>query len=256
MAIEPDSVGRYELAGFFNLREGGGMPAGEGRIRLGRLLRSDFPSAVNSEANGFFRELPLAAVVDLRDLDEAKASAHLFQDAGFEVIERPIFTGSVASMATGVPSIEQLYTTMVQRFAPQVASAVGDVADAIGSGAVLVHCWAGKVRTGVVIGLVQSLLGVRDDDVVASYARTQANLSGKWLQTMRARLKELAIHNPQFAGVDEDEIEPLLVGSPPEAIQSMLDRVREASGSVEGFLLDNGLTAQQAGKLRSDLLER
>ncbi|MFT3944728.1 MAG: tyrosine-protein phosphatase [Ancrocorticia sp.] len=256
LARPADSTGKYQHAGFYNLREAGGLPTANGRIRTGRLLRSDFPAMISTDAAAFFRELPLAAVVDLRDPDEIDTNPKAFWDAGFSVVERPIFSGSIASMTTGVPAVEELYLTMLERFPVQLAAAVGDIADSVESGAVLVHCTAGKDRTGMVIALIQSLLGVRDDDVITTYARTQANLSGEWLVGMYRKLRHLAANDPRFANLDERDLDPLLVGSPPEAMRSALDWIDRTSGSAETFLRDNGLEADQVGALREVLLER
>ncbi len=173
-----------------------------------------FPSAISLDAAEFFLGLPLGVVIDLRDPDEIDTNPKIFWDAGFSVVERPIFSGSIASMTTGVPGVEQLYLTMLERFPVQLAAAVGDVANSVEGGAVLVHCTAGKDRTGMVIALIQSLLGARDDDVIATYARTQANLSGEWLIGMHAKLRQLAQRDAQFAQLNVSDLDPLLAGSP------------------------------------------
>ncbi|MFN8047670.1 MAG: tyrosine-protein phosphatase [Ancrocorticia sp.] len=249
-----DSTGKYPHAGFYNLREAGGLHAANGRIRTGRLLRSDFPSAISLDAAEFFLGLPLGVVIDLRDPDEIDTTPKVFWDAGFSVVERPIFSGSIASMTTGVPGVKQLYLTMLERFPVQLAAAVGDVANSVEGGAVLVHCTAGKDRTGMVIALIQSLLGARDDDVIATYARTQANLSGEWLIGMHAKLRQLAQRDAQFAQLNVSDLDPLLAGSPPEAMRSALDWIDRTSGSAETFLRDNGLEVDQVNVLREVLL--
>ena len=254
-ALPADSTGKYQHAGFYNLREGGGLPAANGqKIRTGRLLRADFPAVIGPDATEFFRGLPLATVVDLRDPDEINTNPKVFWDAGFAVVERPIFSGSIGSMTTGVPDVEQLYLTMLEHFSRQLATAVSEVANSMESGAVLVHCTAGKDRTGMVIALIQSLLGVRDDDVIATYSHTQANLSGEWLTGMHAKIKKLAQRDPQFERVDLKKLDPLLAGSPPVAMRSALDWIDRTSGSAEFFLRDNGLEAEQVSVLREVLL--
>ena len=53
-----------------------------------------------------------------------------------------------------------LYEDMVVRGGPQLVRAVDTVAEYIADGPVLVHCVAGKDRTGLVVALVQAALGV------------------------------------------------------------------------------------------------
>ena len=57
---------KYDLTGFYNFREGGGMAAGEGRVRTQHLLRSDFPQSFGAESVEYMQEVPVSAVIDLR----------------------------------------------------------------------------------------------------------------------------------------------------------------------------------------------
>ena len=57
---------KYDLTGFYNFRDGGGLPARAGRLRTQRLLRSDQPSSLDSQDVDYLWDLPLAMVVDLR----------------------------------------------------------------------------------------------------------------------------------------------------------------------------------------------
>ena len=57
--------------------------------------------------------------------------------------------------------IVELYEDMVVRGGPQIVRAVDTVAEYIADGPVLVHCVAGKDRTGLVVALVQAALGCR-----------------------------------------------------------------------------------------------
>lgn len=246
---------KYDLEGFQNLREGGGMKARGGRVRTGRLLRCDFPTSLDAEDIEFFKELPTRAVIDLRDTDEMAASPRYFADAGLPVVERPIFAGSIASIMEGGASVEKLYLHMLQGSAKQLGQAVHDVAQALPDGAVVVHCTAGKDRTGVVIALVQAVLGVSDEEIVENYRQSQKNLSGEWLQQKIAQLRQAAKSHPELAKIDVSAFEPLMVGSPPEAIMAMLSQVRAQSGSVEQFLIESGVTNADLEQIRAALID-
>ena len=56
------------------------------------------------------------------------------------------------------------------RGGPQIVRAVDTVAEYIADGPVLVHCVAGKDRTGLVVALIQAALGVPRDSIIAEYA--------------------------------------------------------------------------------------
>lgn len=246
---------KYDATGFYNLREAGGMPATGGRVKTERILRSDFPDSLDGEDVEFFQEMPLTAVIDLRDAEEVQMSPRLFKDAGFNVVEMPVFAGSAMSMAKDVPSVEELYLYMVQSSPSVLTEAVVQIADATGKGAALVHCTAGKDRTGVVCALTQAVLGVSDADIVKNYTQSQKNLSGAWLTQKEAQLKALLASTPQAAGINVDEFLPLLTGSPASAIEGALAAVRKEHGTVEGFLLANGATRIDLTTLRGNLIE-
>ena len=245
---------KYDLTGFYNLREGGGLKAGSDRLRTERLLRSDFPSSLDGEDQLFFSELPLSAVVDLRSEMERLSSPHFFKENGFRVINRGIEAGSAASMMSGHMTIEKMYLEMLQHSPKHLTDAVIDVADTIGEGAVLVHCTAGKDRTGIVIALIQWLLGVDEDAIVESYSLTEQNLDGPWLQR---KIKEIPKALAKIPGAEHFEVDtliPLMTSSPPAAMELVLKTIREGYGGPADFLVANGAKESDFEKLGDALL--
>lgn len=139
----------------------------------------------------FFQGMPLVSVLDLRTPEEVALSPRFFANAGFDVVSLPLLSGSVASMLKDVPSVGQVYLEMLAASPKELTAAVIAIADATGEGAVLVHCTAGKDRTGVVCALVQAVLGVSDQDIVANYVLSHDNLEGAWVRSKEEELKEL-----------------------------------------------------------------
>jgi protein tyrosine/serine phosphatase len=107
---------------------------------------------------------------------------------------------------------------------------------------VVVHCVAGKDRTGVVCALTLSLLGVSEDDIAAEYALSSANL--------RRYLDRLLAENP---GHDNPDAFPL--DTPAEVMHRFLAGLRAEHGSVERYLTGAGLPAGRIESLREHLLE-
>lgn len=245
---------QYELTGFYNFREGGGMAAGNGRVRTQRLLRSDFPQSFGPEDTEFMQEVPLATVLDLRTDAEIASQPRYFKDAGFSVVEIPILTGSIKSMMANIPTVSELYQSMITESPKQLAKAVSAVAAAVPNGAALVHCTAGKDRTGVVIALTQELIGVNDKDIVANYILTQKNLQGAWLAKMQANMQKMMSKVPNVGGIDIAAVTALATGSPAEAIQGVLDTIRKEHGTVKNFVLANGVTQDEIDALRAELI--
>ncbi|WP_182142767.1 tyrosine-protein phosphatase [Schaalia sp. JY-X169] len=133
---------------------------------------------------------------------EIESQPRYFKDAGFNVVKIPILSGSIKSMMANVPTVSDLYQSMIASSPTELAQSIAAIATATQSGAALVHCTAGKDRTGVVIALTQALLGVSDDDIVANYVQTQANLQGAWLAKMEANMKDMMAKVPDSGSID------------------------------------------------------
>jgi len=59
----------------------------------------------------------------------------------------------------------------------------------------IIHCTAGKDRTGVICALILSLCGVDDEVIASEYALTEIGLPQEWKETVIAHLME----NPELA---------------------------------------------------------
>ncbi|KAI1187821.1 tyrosine phosphatase [Nemania serpens] len=111
----------------------------------------------------------------------------------------------------------------------------------------LVHCTAGKDRTGVIVALALSLCGVPDEAVVHEYNLTEIGL--------RSRLEELVQHvsrNPKI-GIDVEGARRM-VGAK-EAMLGTLAHIRARYGSVEQCVIDLGILAPEGiAQLRKNLI--
>jgi protein-tyrosine phosphatase len=237
------------VRGFANLRDVGGYRAGDDRITRWRtLLRADMPLDLDPSAVAPFVGLLARTVVDLRDDDEVTDAPSVFTHPRFEVVRRPIFDGSAASFVERRVTLTELYAHMVSTCGRTLALAVRAIAESDPDAAVLVHCSAGKDRTGIVVALALSAVGARRADVVTDYTLTEGRLSGPWLDR---RLRELGAHH----GADLSGSAELVGGSPAAAISSALDLVDAGWGSATGYLLEHGLTACDLERLTTRLTE-
>ncbi|KAB1659403.1 tyrosine-protein phosphatase [Pseudoclavibacter chungangensis] len=174
------------IAGTHNLRDLGGLPASGGVVAPGRLYRSDALSGLDDSGLVAFAALGIDRIVDLRDAVEIERQPTRLGPAGPEIVHVPVFRAAdpaemLRSMGGSGPDLDGLYAAMLTAEGAHLAEAVTAVADAP-TGAVLVHCTAGKDRTGVVVSLVLALLGVPEERIVDDYAATEHNLSGEWLR--------------------------------------------------------------------------
>jgi protein-tyrosine phosphatase len=238
---------RIPIPGTYNFRDVGGYRVDGGVIRSGKLFRSDGLHALGEDGKQRLRELGVKFIVDLRDDAEADALPDDLDGLDVEVLRLPVFEGSGASHATIGGTLTDLYAKIVLQHTGAVAEALREIADT-GDAAVLVHCTAGKDRTGIVVALALLAVGVDRATVVADYAQTQANLEGPWLERMLALV---ASHGVEVT----PDLRVIMGGSPPKAIESVLDLVERDFGGVRQYLLAAGLDEIELAKLRSVLVE-
>ena len=213
-----------EIDGLFNVRSSSAAAPW--------LVRSGAPEALTDSGADALRRLGVTMIIDLREGDEAGVSTH-----GIQVVSVPLY-GETAP-ATG--HLEDVYESLLRDRGTALAAAVGAVADA--DGAVLVHCTAGKDRTGLVVALARLAAGHDASDVIDDYV-----LSGATVRPIREP-HALAIAEGQPATLRAQTLR-LHLDSPREAMVHALD-VIDRLGGAPRYLLDNGLDEQQLHRLRA-----
>ncbi|MFC9559889.1 tyrosine-protein phosphatase [Agromyces sp. NPDC056965] len=238
---------RIPVPGTYNFRDVGGLPALTGTVRDGVLFRSDGLARLGDAGQAKLRELGVGIVIDLRDENEARMMPDDLGDLDIEVLRLPVFEGSGASQGMAGISLEALYERIVTQHASVVVDALREISTA-GDRAVVVHCTAGKDRTGVVVALALLAVGVDRESVVADYASTEANLAGEWLDGMVELVKRHGVP-------DSPALRTLMGGSPREAIDDLIDLIEREHGSIREYLLASGLELGALGALETLLIE-
>ncbi|WP_431280247.1 tyrosine-protein phosphatase [Leifsonia poae] len=235
------------VAGTYNFRDVGGYQADGGTVRFGKLFRSDGLHSIGDAGKRKLRELGVKVVIDLRDDFEIEAAPDDLDGLDVDVLNLPVFEGSGASQATIGATIADLYAKIVLQHTDVVAKALREIADT-GDAGVVVHCTAGKDRTGIVVALALLAVGVDRETVIADYAQTEGNLQGAWLDKM---LELVAEHGVEVT----PDIRVIMGGSPPEALEGVLDLIDRERGGVHKYLLDAGVDELELAKLRSVLVK-
>lgn len=238
---------RIPVTGTFNLRDVGGYPVPGGTVRSGKLFRSDGLSKLGAEGKAELSKLGVRVVIDLRDEFEASLMPDDLDGLDVETLRLPVFEGSGASQSMAGVSLEALYEKILGQHSDVIVAALREVA-ATGSDGVLVHCTAGKDRTGIVVALALLSAGVDRETVLADYARSEANLGGEWLDGMLGLIAQHGV-------AETPELRVLMGGSPPEALDAALRSVENTHGSIGQYLRDSGLSALELAQLRSVLVE-
>lgn len=243
--ITPDAGPAIIIEGTHNFRSADGYQLAVGRVRPGALFRSDALHRVSDAGKAQFAAQGIVRVIDLRSDDELLHAPTALTAAEVETIHHPIFAGGTPPLSGGSISLGALYRHIVTERADRLTDAVRLIADAP-SGGVLVHCTAGKDRTGLVIAAALAAVGVPREQIVADYAASADNLAGEWAERM------LAGATAQFGELDADTRE-LITGSPSAAMADTLDFVATHAGSIEALLRAHGLEADALVRLRARL---
>ena len=196
-----------------NLRDLRGLRTEDGRIvRRGVLYRSEVP-LVGPTRGPDVAVWPPATVIDLRMPEEFLGPHPLAGVAAVHSV--PLGAGLAPAMAdarTGRADLGRAYRQLVREATAEIAASSRWWPPR--PGPILVHCTAGKDRTGIVVAVLLRAIGVRRTDVLADYLRTEPNLPRLWA-ALRA------------AGVPEPEHRALL-GVHRGALEAVLDEIEAA----------------------------
>ncbi|MCK9249507.1 MAG: tyrosine-protein phosphatase [Solirubrobacteraceae bacterium] len=237
---------RIAIPGTFNLRDVGGLSTAAGPVRSGVLFRSDGLANLDDDGRAAFAALGVRTVVDLRQAREAEQHPSALPDDGPERHHVPVFAvaGELGIDMDRLADIGVLYRALLDRCAEGLTAAVRRLA-APGALPALVHCAAGKDRTGMVVALSLSLAGVPDEQIVEDYSFTARLLSGD----VRDRLEREAIE----AGL-ATQLLAVAMDAPAPAMAETLTHLREAHGGAEAYLLRGGASEEELQRLRDALV--
>jgi protein tyrosine/serine phosphatase len=262
-----------DLEGLANLRDVGGMPTTDGgEITAGRLLRSDNLQALTPGDIDRLLELGLSDVVDLRSEYEVESEGpgplaghpqvHIHQHSLFQEWREGVGEEKPAQLSDERPEelpdealpwvdlapsvqvdhpVASFYLSYLVDRPDSIVASLRHIAEA--EGATLVHCAAGKDRTGTVVALALKLAGAETDAVVADYAA-----STERMQAILDRLMASETYADNLRGRPLSSHE-----THAETMKMFLEHVDAEYGGVDGLLAQLGWTDEDTARMRAKL---
>jgi len=288
--------GWIQLDGAVNVRDLGGLPTEDGRTTLARrLLRADnLQDLSEADLRLLVDDLGVRQVLDLRTAAEIdlEGPGPITRESAVTVSELTLYpeagkrtdalTEDVTGVSGGEGGADQLPWTS-GRHEPEEIDAderpavihylgylrhasvnIVESLRAIGArsdGATLVHCAAGKDRTGTVIALALLVAGVQRKHVVADYAR-----SGEVIGKIMARLATTPTYAADVSDAEGNPVTDLNMDPVtwaaianrqrprPETMERLLEILDERAGGPIQWLTDAGLTQAEQQAIRAHLL--
>ena len=234
-----------DFEGIENFRDFGGYDTAHGRpLKRGLLYRSANHAYATEADLARMRALNVAAIIDLRRTDErTREPSRRWADCQAAIIENDIASehpdwAQSMKRATLTPQwflddgvayyrrgpFEPRHVDLWTRYFRTLAEAPG---------AIVVHCAAGKDRTGMICALTHHIAGVHDDDIMADFLETnnEARMARK-MSFLGPWLKE---HTGHIVG---DDALRVAVGVHADYLNTAFGVIRERHGSVDGYLSD------------------
>ena len=249
--------------GIHNFRDYGGYAGTHGTLKQGMLWRSGQHGGATPADLAGVSELGIVTVIDLRGDSERQMMPCLRHDsfdglvlfapgetAGSELAPHEEAGKGITTADEAHAAMTKLYVNMPYRDVLVRSLTLYFEALATRDGPSLLHCLAGKDRTGLAAALLHRLLGVHEDDVMADYLLT--NAAGD--QQRRIAAAAGSIRERYGAQITEDAIVALM-GVDERYLHAATASIADRYGSTEAYAeAVLGVDAARRAALRERLI--
>lgn len=248
------------LPGTINLRDFGGYATrAGGDVRRGRLFRSGHMAHLTPAVHADFHGLGIHTICDLRRPEERAQEPTPFPEHSPRRVEIPIDPGSAIAMRSALADadlhLEDRIRYMVEINRELARDHAEDYARmfeallAVETGGFLVHCSAGKDRTGFGCALILHVLGVPEETIVEDYLATNdhVDIEGRVIPMLRRWHGDRPL--------PDRETIMALAGVRPEYLRAALAVIEDEFEGMDAYLERTvGLDADARALLRGRLL--
>lgn len=244
------------VEGISNFRDLGGYgPRSKGGLRPGIVFRSANTSTVTEAGIEAMRSLGIKTVFDLRSETE-RERVGTARIPGIEVRWTPVFQKQDSSPAAlakryshffdPTAGFEQAYREILSKGGPAYREIMLHLRDRPHDG-ILIHCTAGKDRTGVICSLILLLMGLDKDTVSREYELTTHGMAGEIGRILAAIDRDM----PTTA--DRDGVAHMLTSKYDSMLRASVMIYREFGGPEQYFKGYCQLTDQDLKIIRANL---
>ena len=202
-------------------------------------MRASMFGMLSPGAREAIRTHGIRTVIDLRSAEEIADTPSPFRD-GLAYRHAP-FTAA-RTMGLDRAAVDGTMSDELRRLAVPgggLADAVSAIAEA--EPGMLIHCLAGRDRTGIVVAVVLAAIGVPDDEIIADYVASDADLADEYVR---------------FKSENPDKVAEVDAGIERRAwtMGEVLTTLRLAFGGAGAYLKTAGVTGVQIDGIRVKLL--
>ncbi len=238
-----------QFDGLVNFRDVGGLPLSSGgRVKTGVLFRSEsLQETSDADAQRILKEHGIRAILDLRSaretVDEGRGA---LGNLALTYVNAPLNPAPVGlEHDPGWPSGEltaHVYRAFLDDPEGELPRALG-LLPVLLQTPTLVHCAAGKDRTGLVIAMTLEIVGVQREAVLADY-----------VQSHRAndQVNEMLFRSPRYLAHSR-KVNPEFYEVHPHAMRRFLEVVDETYGGVRSWAVERGISVAYLDEMSSAL---
>lgn len=263
-------IKRLPLKKLFNTRDLGGFATEDGRkIKKGKLIRSGKLSKIPPQTVEELKKLGVTTVVDLRIFTEIEQAPDVLWE-GVKYVHQPL----LCTATPGITRDKSMRITMMKE-ARRIKSEFGTADNYMAAtyrsvlfseepkrhltlvlreiiqneGCILWHCSGGKDRAGIVAMLVESLLGVSEEDIIADF------MASARFQRAKFFWNRVAIYTIP-ATLRFKRILLVMMAAKPRFLMDSVNEIKEKYGSVVNYCKQElGVTDEDIALMKAKYLE-
>ncbi len=229
-----------KLAGCHNLRELGGYTTSDGKqTQWSTLLRSDSLHRLPVSSQQQLLDYGVRTIIDLRTPSEVNRKEYALSNAS----EIKYFNLPLIEDRSQVESIKekQLFEHncfFLEERQPQIKTILETIATE--KTTIVIHCSAGKDRTGIIIALLLAVADVPVATIAEDYHKSDRYLAPLYSSIRKQAIKEGFVH---------------LLESPPQTIIDIFAYLDRHYGGVNQYLENIGINLETSSLLKTILLK-